>query len=654
MRRSGNKILVIVLIVIAVLAVSGGAFAYVYLGTDILRSGQELFAKYLTQNVDEISKTLSFDKIGEIEKKLQQSKYEENIIISGLGSSFSSLLTEIEINTQNDPINKKYYGIASLKTGEQDEALKIEYMKEDDIYALRFTNSVKQFLSIRNSNLKDLAKKLGIEEEYIEQIPDTINFEEENQSLEKIKFTEEEKNQEIKKYSELLYNSIEKEKYAKSKNTVITVSGQTMTTNAYMLKLTEEDIEKTLLKILETVKQDEIILSKIQLIDEKLQEYSEESLGDKSLKDKFVSSIQETIDEMSAEETVQDGMEQGATEQNETAKEEIIITVYEQNGKTVRVKLEKGLENITLDTIQKDGKKQINGKYIIVDEDNTQTSEEVIFTRENENILNIKMNNVEGEEQQTNEIKLALKEEGNNIELSSELCNEQIQLIFSRKINIVDEIDYLVTLDSSNNIVLNDLSEEKISSIFTLVGERISTDYIEQVIEPMGSPLDNSSEAEKEAFNYKFKVYEGENVSAAEINTLLNTVFTHNVEEANNLTERYVSVEGDVTLDVDATSVKKVEKNADYTVVCKTEDGLINKIIITSDEQDANLENMVYSPTGATTVVKTVLAPNAAISSDNIMTTMPDDLEPITSTSSHIIGLLRTIGTIVVVMIILF
>lgn len=300
MRNSGNKVLIIVISIIALIAVVGGVFAYLYLCTDMFRSGQELFAKYLTQNINEINQTINLNQINEIEEKLKESKYEENITISYLEAEAENAAAQITIDTQNDPASQKSYGVISLlmdglEVDELEEPLKLEYMKESNAISLRFTNSIKQFLSVENRDLKQLATNLEISEDIIEQIPDTIDFEQ--FSLKDIEFTEEEKNAELNKYTNLLYSNIAKEKYTKTKNVVITVNGKTITTNAYALTLNMQDMKTLVTKLLETLKQDEILLAKFQKIDEKLQQYTEESL-----KESFVQYVEEAIDELNQEE----------------------------------------------------------------------------------------------------------------------------------------------------------------------------------------------------------------------------------------------------------------------------------------------------------------------------------------------------------------
>ena len=144
MKKRGSKVLIIVFIVVILIAISGGAFAYAYLYTDIFKTEQELFAKYLLQNVDEIGQTLSFIGINETEEKLKQSKYEESMSISYTEAGKLEPNAKITIDTQNDPINKKYYGMIGLVIDGLEETLKLEYMNENEAYSLRFTNAVEE------------------------------------------------------------------------------------------------------------------------------------------------------------------------------------------------------------------------------------------------------------------------------------------------------------------------------------------------------------------------------------------------------------------------------------------------------------------------------------------------------------------------------
>ena len=212
MKRSGNKILIIVLIIIAVLILAGGGFAYAYFCTDIFRSGQELFAKYLTQNLEEISQTLSLEKFDQINEKIEQGKYEEKMTISYVEEQETKPTAQLTIDTQKDNIDGKSYMYMSLMSKELEKPIELEYMQENEAHSVRFTSISKKldFVTVKNKNLKKLAENLGIDKEDIEEIPNKIELEE--FSLEGLALSEAEQKEEINKYISVIYNNISKEK----------------------------------------------------------------------------------------------------------------------------------------------------------------------------------------------------------------------------------------------------------------------------------------------------------------------------------------------------------------------------------------------------------------------------------------------------------
>ena len=454
MRKGKNKALIIILTIIAILAIAGGVFAYLFLATDIFKSGQELFAKYLTQNIKDIKEISSLEKIEQLENKLKESKYEENVEVL-FSEKEAEPVVEITLDTQMDSVSGKLYSILGVEF-EDNEKLELEYMQENDNYSLRFTNAVKQFLTVQNSNLKAFAKKIGVDEEALEEIPDKIDLQE--IGFEDLKFTENEINTEVSKYTSLLYNNIAKEKYQKNKNVVITVNGKTITTNSYVLTLSEQDVNNLTIKALETLKQDEIILGKLQKIDEKLSEYEMDSL-----KESFNKWIEEEIEYLK-EQTVEES--------------KFVITVYEQNKEVVRIKIEQDLNSITLDTTKEENKKQLDINYIEIDEYNTQVSNKISFVKEN-NKMDISFRNAEGEEQHTFNILIELNEIENKTEIITTLDLEEIQININRLVEIVDEIEYDVEIVKSNNIVLNKLSLEQITNIFTQLIDKLNTEYVQ-------------------------------------------------------------------------------------------------------------------------------------------------------------------------------
>lgn len=91
------------------------------------------------------------------------------------------------------------------------------------------------------------------------------------------------------------------------------------------------------------------------------------------------------------------------------------------------------------------------------------------------------------------------------------------------------------------------------------------------------------SEAELEAFNSKFKSYEGTNVSTADVNALLSAVLTHNQTETKNATNRTITVTCDNGGAVGTDSITRVSGSDRYTVTCTFTDGLVTAITITAN-----------------------------------------------------------------------
>lgn len=90
------------------------------------------------------------------------------------------------------------------------------------------------------------------------------------------------------------------------------------------------------------------------------------------------------------------------------------------------------------------------------------------------------------------------------------------------------------------------------------------------------------SEAELEAFNSKFKAFEGANVSGSDVNALLSTVLTHNQKETADGTNLTVEVNGGDTGAAinDNGSITRVPSSGRYTVTCILAEGRVTNITI--------------------------------------------------------------------------
>ena len=89
------------------------------------------------------------------------------------------------------------------------------------------------------------------------------------------------------------------------------------------------------------------------------------------------------------------------------------------------------------------------------------------------------------------------------------------------------------------------------------------------------------SDLEVNSFNNTYENYEGTSVAGSRVNSLLKTVFNHNLMESDDT--RKITVDGDVSLSADAEKQVTVGTGKRYSVVCNKDknSGLITSITIT-------------------------------------------------------------------------
>ena len=91
MKKSNKGLIIACIVCFIILLCAGGAFAYIYVATDLLKSNQELFFQYLSQVMDE--ENSFFDKnIDTYFAKKEQTPYENSgsIRVNFYSCEFSS------------------------------------------------------------------------------------------------------------------------------------------------------------------------------------------------------------------------------------------------------------------------------------------------------------------------------------------------------------------------------------------------------------------------------------------------------------------------------------------------------------------------------------------------------------------------------------
>lgn len=242
-----KKILLGVLIVFILLGIGG---AYAYFATDAFKSEKEMFFEYLLTNVED-------EKVLEYVKKQESTPYTDKGEISIKSQGENSLARAEDETVQmlnNSKItfegkvdnNKKLAEQTMTMNFAQGFNVPVKIRRDGDIIGIQSNLLDSKFIAVRNSNLKSLLERFGAD---AENVPDKIDFE-------KSQFTAEELETLKDRYFSILNNNLEEELFSKEK-----IDGQTILT----LNMTDKKCTEIMIDILETLRNDDIILNKISL-----------------------------------------------------------------------------------------------------------------------------------------------------------------------------------------------------------------------------------------------------------------------------------------------------------------------------------------------------------------------------------------------------
>ena len=561
MARKTRIALMITAIVLTILIIIG-ILGFLYLKTDVFKTNEELFAKYFMKGFDAIDVIKNEDTLG-IENTLETNKYTSKLkgnveYTTNLGTDSedkNSSINQIGINVKSDidkTNNYKYQDISI--SSENEKYVGLEYLKENKDYGVRL-NDVKQFISNDDEENK-LFKDIGIENFNI------ITTETDIKSI--FDFTEEEKQTLMNTYAGTITANISKNKYYKQTNTLITMENGDVQTNAYGIKTTIEEYNNLHIKILEKIEKDEIILSRIDSIEKAIKQKYPNYESDKSMRDKFVASIEEKIQNI---------------QNNNIGNDEVKIIVYENKGNTVRISIEKPTEKIIMDIYNNKIKIDISElgyetkeKTIKIEKDNTETENNIIIEYENkkndETLKNIQLNYTQ-----------SLKDNDNiNKKLKLLISNKKYEGILNIEdnIQIVQNFENQVKLDK-DNIKIGTLQDEQVNMIIGVLQDNIKEqfnnlyavvpkdDYREmlqnlEIIDKNTIQISENNEVtdtERKRFNSQFEFFASENLTSDNIKELINTT-------ENNLEDIKVLLKNGEIQDIDMDELNSSNNSSEY------------------------------------------------------------------------------------------
>ena len=240
-----KKIALTLLIVVILLGIGG---VYAYFATNVFKTDKELFFSYMTS--DWLS-DLKDENLKEYIKKQENNAYTNKGSIALEVQDEGSISDETLQMIKNSKITFEGKTDNSKKIAEQTLTMElaqginipVKVRRDGETLGIQSNLLNTKFIAVRNENLKNLLGRLGAD---AEDVPDKIDFEEST-------FTESEIKKLKEKYFSILDENLDEELFSKEKENDQTI---------IKLSMTEEKAKDVLIKIFQTIRDDEILLKK--------------------------------------------------------------------------------------------------------------------------------------------------------------------------------------------------------------------------------------------------------------------------------------------------------------------------------------------------------------------------------------------------------
>ena len=240
-----KKIALTLLIVVILLGIGG---VYAYFATNVFKTDKELFFSYMTS--DWLS-DLKDENLKEYIKKQENNAYTNKGSIALEVQDEGSISDETLQMIKNSKITFEGKTDNSKKIAEQTLTMElaqginipVKVRRDGETLGIQSNLLNTKFIAVRNENLKNLLERLGAD---AEDVPDKIDFEEST-------FTESEIKKLKEKYFSILDENLDEELFSKEKENDQTI---------IKLSMTEEKAKDVLIKIFQTIRDDEILLKK--------------------------------------------------------------------------------------------------------------------------------------------------------------------------------------------------------------------------------------------------------------------------------------------------------------------------------------------------------------------------------------------------------
>lgn len=568
--------IIITIIIISMILIVAGIFAFLYFATDIFKSNEQLFWKYAS-NSSQLAKMITN------ENKTEQKNWKATHSYTAKGDLSIAVTKETGTQTIKLGTTEKYnqntrrnYADITLYNGEA-EHLKASYINSEDIYAIYCKDIYEPYyIGFRNSDLKQFIEKLGIPNTENIGIPDAISFGR-SKNVPKLPPSISETEKDLSNtYFNMLLSSIPEERYTKTEKESITINNQSYETVGYQLDLSGEEIKQIIVNLLSKAKDDEQLINYLSL--KVFSDFDKESI--QKIIDGMITGVQQIQNPVDKISFVAYQPKKGITKirikDNRIAEIVIDIDDSKENKKNVDISFNSSeSENAQMQTVmQVEMEKQNLDSMIIY------TTNIVDNKSGYQLVMNTSLGNVM-EDKIENNSKITIFDNDTTIETS-----------YYKTIQVANEEVDIQELTNTSAVVVNNYPREQLENFFEGLGRRIEQ-IIPEKIEQLNIQVTNEQDGlyylqgiissiftimnvngipqpisttgmfimanlnqamlttnntsqngqqtpnqimqqEIELFNQRFEIYKGEDVNGTIVKTLITNVVTNNTSSEEN------------------------------------------------------------------------------------------------------------------------
>ena len=597
-KRRAILISVILLIIIIIVAICIG----LYITTDMFKPNSILFEKYARQLLDNVDDIFNEEHMSEMEEILNNNKLTSNTtatVIYNENGETSNPINNIQLNISGEEERTTEYNYKDITVTQNEETLAgVEYIEDGNIAGVRL-NGIRQYLSTNIDNS---------DENEIYSLYELIHTD----ILGVVGLNSDEWNTLKEKYIGIILEDIANATFSKQTGMLVEINEVQYNTNVYSITITKEQFNNIYIKVLEELEKDEMILSKLETIDNKLNEYDNfmQNGETSNFKQEFINQLDNTIQKI----------------QNfNIGNNERTISVFESNGVAISLAIDTEENFAGIDVINGEGSNFINilgnKKIEEGEEENSFDFKIEKMAAINDETITVQFNTVENGEKITNECSISRKmdnsEINSNVNFVRNVEQNTLEIDFKTITNMVNSFEEKEELvENENNIVIEKLNDEQKENVRNNIEENIanqinnflqvvSLEDINQLLINVNlkeKELDdisgegNVTELEKNRFNSIFELYEGEHITKERVEELINIakedlgdVRISNYREQGNekipLEYRLVIERGTENTDLAESVIQYIEEkyNEELSVRLEYDEtkGLVNSIYIT-------------------------------------------------------------------------